>query len=184
MGGFMQWMPGLGREANVLSQVLDKMISDAVALVQSKGPITASMLPLLGKQIIAGMVAGISQAMPQLHNQMDAVANVITDVVTNKLGIKSPSRVFAGFGGNIIAGLVQGLLAGQGAVASAVTSVANTATLAVSGARAATIAGITRAGAGVQGVQQATVVIQLDGRQIARKTIELTPQILRMKGVA
>ena len=72
-----------------------------------------------GKATIDGLVKGLVDNAGQV---VAALSKIITDAITsikNTLGIHSPSSVFAGIGGNMVAGLVNSLIGGQGAVSDA-----------------------------------------------------------------
>jgi TP901 family phage tail tape measure protein len=76
-----------------------------------------------GGMIISGLVNGIKNAMGSVKTAIsDAGTNTI-DWFKEKLGIHSPSRVFAELGGFTMAGLAQGLSGAQGGPLDAVKAV-------------------------------------------------------------
>lgn len=62
-----------------------------------------------GKNIIDGLVNGISQAWTQAKEKVSALGSGIKSWFAEKLDIHSPSRVFKGFGVNIVEGLAIGM---------------------------------------------------------------------------
>jgi tape measure domain-containing protein len=78
----------------------------------------------IGHSIVSGIASGITN---QAYKVWDATKFVATSpiIATNKiLDIKSPSKVFAGIGRNVTAGLAAGILAGAPLVTSAMALVA------------------------------------------------------------
>jgi phage-related protein len=70
----------------------------------------------LGGDIIAGLARGILGAAGQAVEALGGVASGLVGKFTGLLGIKSPSRVFAGFGENVMQGLGRGIDGSLGAV--------------------------------------------------------------------
>lgn len=64
-----------------------------------------------GRDMISGLIRGILGAVGALRSTIVGVASAAAGWFKTKLGIQSPSRVFAGFGGNIIDGLTNGIAA-------------------------------------------------------------------------
>jgi TP901 family phage tail tape measure protein len=62
-----------------------------------------------GKDLMAGMWDGITSWFKKITDGLSDFANGIADKVKSALGIHSPSKVFAGIGANIGAGLAQGI---------------------------------------------------------------------------
>ena len=63
----------------------------------------------IGKSIIDGLVKGLKAAKDLVVNTLKSIANGAIDAFKKFFGIKSPSRVFMGFGQNIDQGLAIGL---------------------------------------------------------------------------
>ncbi|WP_406851479.1 phage tail tape measure protein [Brevundimonas sp. BH3] len=77
----------------------------------------------IGGDLIKGLINGLMGGLP---NVLSTIANLGGKLVTglkNKLGIRSPSRVFAGLGDETVAGLTQGLNRSSGSAVSAVARV-------------------------------------------------------------
>ena len=69
----------------------------------------------LANSLINGLIKGIEEGIGKVVSAIDGVAQAMPDWVKEKLGIHSPSTVFAGLGQNIVEGLVQGLQSMAGA---------------------------------------------------------------------
>ena len=63
----------------------------------------------LGKDIVSGVGEGVVGDAPKVAKATGAMAIDAGDAFASKLGIRSPSRVFMGYGENIVSGLVQGI---------------------------------------------------------------------------
>ncbi|HCE8465083.1 TPA: phage tail tape measure protein, partial [Pseudomonas aeruginosa] len=66
-----------------------------------------------GNLIVQGLVNGLLAGIGQIKRAVQRVGDAAIDWFKDKLGIHSPSRVFADLGGFTMAGLAQGLGAGQ-----------------------------------------------------------------------
>lgn len=66
-----------------------------------------------GANLLAGLVRGITGALGTVKAAIGGAADAVVGWFKEKLGIHSPSRVFAELGGFTMAGLDQGLTAGQ-----------------------------------------------------------------------
>ena len=62
-----------------------------------------------GANLIAGVITGITGKLTALKNTVLGAATSVRDWFKTALGIRSPSRVFMGLGGDVMAGLDQGL---------------------------------------------------------------------------
>ena len=67
----------------------------------------------IGKAMMQGLITGIQFMLNPLKTTMAAVSEMLPAVVKEKLGIHSPSRVFAGIGQDTMDGLAVGLRRGQ-----------------------------------------------------------------------
>ncbi len=92
----------------LLLDSITKMLPDIVAAI-------IDMVPDLleaGKDIIRGLIDGIkSMASTLITSIKETVTDALPSFVKKALGIQSPSKVFKGFGHNIILGLTAGLKA-------------------------------------------------------------------------
>lgn len=86
----------------------------------------------IGKDIIAGIQGGVTDAAGALAQAAIAAAKAAFDAAKGFLGIQSPSKLFRGLGTNMMAGMAQGILGGVsqpvGAVRSAVSSLTSAVT--------------------------------------------------------
>jgi phage-related minor tail protein len=73
----------------------------------------AGRFQTIGGQLMAGMVAGITNGLAGLKKAITGMAGQAVGWIKQKLGIHSPSRVFAGLGRYTMAGLEQGIRKGQ-----------------------------------------------------------------------
>lgn len=78
----------------------------------------------IGGQIMNGLISGFIGGITGLKNAINNVGDSAISWMKEKLGIHSPSRVFAELGGFTMAGLHQGLLAGADGPLSAVKALA------------------------------------------------------------
>ena len=78
----------------------------------------------LGGALIDGLLGGLFDGLGKLKDGIVGVGESMTVWLKEKLGIHSPSRVFAELGGFTMQGLEQGLVGGQGGPLGAVTSMA------------------------------------------------------------
>jgi hypothetical protein len=77
-----------------------------------------------GRAMVDGLLNGISERWAALKQKVGELADGVATWFKEKLGIHSPSRVFATLGGFTMAGLAQGLEDGQNAPLQAVHSLA------------------------------------------------------------
>lgn len=75
----------------------------------------------IGRNIINGVVNGVSSVAGNLYNKMRNVASSALSSFKSTLGIHSPSRVFATAAGFIVAGIVQGIDKNQNKAVSAMS---------------------------------------------------------------
>lgn len=75
----------------------------------------------IGRNIINGVVNGVSSVAGNLYNKMRNVASSALSSFKSTLGIHSPSRVFATAAGFIVAGIVQGIDRNQNKAVSAMS---------------------------------------------------------------
>lgn len=64
-----------------------------------------------GRDMIDGLIGGLLGRMKVLKDSVTNIASSVATWFKDKLGIRSPSRVFMGFGGNIVQGLTNGIAA-------------------------------------------------------------------------
>lgn len=96
----------LGKWEELKTKTLDKIknVKDNVI-----NPLKEIDLKQIGKDIIQGLIDGIKNKVTAVANAVKDVTDKITGKIKGILGIKSPSRVFMGFGENISEGLAIGI---------------------------------------------------------------------------
>lgn len=121
-----------------------------------------------GSMLMQGMVNGITNGLAAVKDSITGAADSTITWFKEKLGIHSPSRVFASLGGFTMAGLVQGLAGGEGDVLGQISSTARRLTEAGagmlgmgSGIRLDTRAPVQAAGGGGTVVQGDTINITI-----------------------
>lgn len=77
-----------------------------------------------GAMLMQGMVTGITNGLAAVKDAITGAGDSTINWFKEKLGIHSPSRVFASLGGFTMAGLVQGLAGGEGDVLGQISNTA------------------------------------------------------------
>lgn len=72
-----------------------------------------------GKNIISGMIKGLTDAATNLYNEVERIAKKVISKFKGIFGIHSPSTLFAGFGKNIMQGWANGILDNRGLLENA-----------------------------------------------------------------
>lgn len=149
------------------------------------GTLVAGNMNKAGIDAMKGLIKGIESQRKALTNKIVSIAKSLTASLKKQLGIKSPSKVFAGIGNNISAGLANGIDAGQSGVKQAIDGL------------------VSRPNAGVgipdtaqsslnQPAATANVTVNMNGimsrsradeRDIARGLVERLNEELRAKGL-
>ena len=116
----------LSQGQNGVNQInsLDKQLSDVAT---SLGKTASTQLYQAAVDSAAGLVKGLQNQQKAIEKQMDVIATAMVNAIKKKLGIKSPSTVFAEVGGYSGEGIVQGLNGMSGAVANAAADTGQTA---------------------------------------------------------
>lgn len=96
-----------------LQAAVDKLISAIIRFIKNgltgMANTFAPHASSIGRNIINGVVNGVSGAAGALYNKLRNVASSALSSFKSTLGIHSPSRVFATAAGFIVAGIVQGI---------------------------------------------------------------------------
>lgn len=124
----------------------------------------------LGSALIDGLVGGITAKLSAAKDAIVSFGKNVKGWFSETLGIKSPSRVFLGFGGNISEGARLGILSGVDGVKGAVGKLAG---VALAGA----VATSTGAFAGVKEAHQMLQSVQGGGQSASGMTIHFSPNI-------
>lgn len=77
----------------------------------------------LGSQIISGLVGGLRAGLGEIAAAASNLASTAKNTFKNILGIHSPSRVFKGYGANVVAGLVKGLDGNRSQVSASISRI-------------------------------------------------------------
>ena len=88
---------------------ITKLRKDLDAQAAALGKSVSSTLYQDGVNIAQGLVDGLKKRDKELAKAAERIADVLTSTIKKRLGIRSPSRVFTGFGEMVNAGLVRGL---------------------------------------------------------------------------
>jgi TP901 family phage tail tape measure protein len=127
----LQPVEDTGGAAQSLGQKFGTAIGTIIRLVIGL-PLRLAMLPLefikLGAQIIGGLLGGLKQGWESLKSGLSELAGNVVGSFKSLLGIRSPSRVFAGLGGMLGAGLAVGMKGSAGEVARAAGEMSKAAT--------------------------------------------------------
>lgn len=107
----------------------------------------------LGSELISGLVGGITSRLSAAKEAIVGFGQNIKGWFAETLGIKSPSRVFMGFGNNIGEGAQLGILKGVPGVQGAVGKLAGVALAGAVAASGSAFAGVKQASQMLQGVQ-------------------------------
>ena len=103
--------PELQAAVNKLISAIIRFIKNGLTGMASTFAPHASSI---GRNIINGIVSGVSGAAWSLYSKLSNVASNALNSFKSTLGIHSPSRVFATAAGFIVAGIVQGIDKNQG----------------------------------------------------------------------
>lgn len=130
-------------------------------MIQAFAPVLAYLRGLdfagIGRDLIQGLINGITGMLGNLKSTVISTASAVADWFKAKLGIHSPSRVFAGLGGFVMAGLDQGLAANTSGPLSRIVDLSGQMTRALAvGAGAGAIAATTVIPAAAQSAPCAT----------------------------
>lgn len=145
------------------------MLKDiAVAIYNGFGGAVA-FLADLGKNMILGLVNGITGGATAVVDAMTSVVTGAIDSAKHLLGIASPSAVFAGIGDNTAAGFAQGVEGGSGDAQGALESMVTP--------PAAAGAGGSRAGGG--GLSLSIGQIVVSGENAKEQALDFVDQITK-----
>lgn len=107
---------------------VNNLTAQLTAAGTSMGDATAATFYKAGISAAEGLVKGLQSQEAALNKQMDRMATRMASTLRKQLGIHSPSRVFAGIGNFVGAGLAQGIDASRNRVAQAGNRLGNSIT--------------------------------------------------------
>lgn len=109
-----------------LQAAVNKLISAIIRFIKNgltgMANTFAPQASSIGRNIINGVINGVSSAAGALYNKLRNVASSALSSFKSTLGIHSPSRVFATAAGFIVAGIVQGIDRNQDDAVDAMSS--------------------------------------------------------------
>ncbi|SEA28493.1 phage tail tape measure protein [Marinobacterium iners] len=125
-----------------LSEVFSKALSAAGQLLLNWNPISLMYTAIqkglgligielpakfseFGGNLIQGLINGLTGGITQVKDKITNIAASVSGWFKEKLGIHSPSRVFAAHGGDVMGGLQQGLGDGEGGVLERIAGISN-----------------------------------------------------------
>lgn len=168
-GGIAAWFGGLWDGIKAMVGGAVGFLIDAFLNFTPLGLLIRAFMPALsylrnldfagfGRNLIDGLIGGITSRLAALKSTIVNAASSVANWFKEKLGIHSPSRVFAGLGGFVMAGLDQGLAANTSGPLSRITDLSGQMTRALAvGAGGAAIASSTPLAAQLPGSTSAAV---------------------------
>lgn len=119
---FLALVQGLAKATPLIIKALVELIP---LMVKSLASVTGQLVSA-GFQLLMGLIKGMVDNAPKLIGEtVKSLAGMVTDNFKALLGIKSPSKVFMGYGKNIAQGLVGGLAGSEKLVQNAVDDLAD-----------------------------------------------------------
>lgn len=109
--GFQEFRQGVLEN---IEQVKQSITEFAESIITAFTELPQRMFEI-GAAIIDGLWDGLKSKFSEVRDSITGFASGLADSVKNKLGIQSPSKVFAEIGTNIMDGLTQGMQQGAGA---------------------------------------------------------------------
>lgn len=117
---FISWLINLTRQAHAtIAEFTNRFIEGIARVIQWFRDLPANIVRALanlpsqmasaGRNIIDGLINGITDAGRRVYSTVKNIATNMMSTIKKTLGINSPSRVFMGYGQNIIDGLAIGL---------------------------------------------------------------------------
>jgi TP901 family phage tail tape measure protein len=131
-GAISAWFSGLWEDIKGMVSSAISFLIDAFLKFHPLGLLIRAFMPALGylrslnfteigRNLIQGLINGVTGMLGALKSTIVGAASSVANWFKAKLGIHSPSRVFAGLGGFVMAGLDQGLAANTSGPLSRIT---------------------------------------------------------------
>lgn len=164
----------------IVRSVLDMMATIVKTFVSSLPDIVD-----VGKQIVKGLWEGIKAMGSWIKNKIGSFFSGIVSGVKSKLGIHSPSRVFAGIGENMALGLGEGWDNEYGDIKRNITSNLDFGTASIGAERSVSgkLQGAISSLSGMGGDINIVVQSVLDGKVIGETAYKYNRQLQRAMGV-
>ena len=131
-GAITAWFAGLWEGIKAMVSGAISFLVNAFLTFHPLGLLIRAFMPALaylrslnfteiGRNLIQGLINGVTGMLGALKSTIVGAASSVANWFKAKLGIHSPSRVFAGLGGFVMAGLDQGLAANTSGPLSRIT---------------------------------------------------------------
>lgn len=118
------WLQGLIRIASTIATTVTGFLTRMVVSVKRWIAERITDLVEIGASIIGGLVSGITGAVSGLVGAVTGAISSAIDAGKRLLGINSPSKLFEGFGENVMQGFANGVIGSAGLVDRAMSSFA------------------------------------------------------------
>lgn len=151
---------------------LDSLKNEFDAAVDTEFSSLQSKMNDIGKNAVDGFIAGISEESSALAKVAKSMANTLTDVARKTLGIASPSKVFRWIGRMAGQGLVNGLETMSRAVDKATYNMITIPDMRAPQPCFADSSLSDNYRYGYMGPSEITVISEIDGRQVAKATVD------------
>lgn len=127
---FFTALSGIGARLLAFSP-MGILIGGIAALLSWLGVRVPNQLVDVGRNLILGLIRGITGMLGQLKSTVVNAASSAANWFKQKLGIRSPSRVFIGYGGDMMDGLSAGIARGERAPIGRIDSLTRSLTAAL-----------------------------------------------------
>lgn len=174
----------IGAIPSILESIPDVIFAIVEALISMVPTVLEAGLKI-GEGIIQGIWEGIEKLASWLTDMISDFINGIVDGIKDLLGIHSPSRVFAGIGGNMALGLGDGWDAEYGAVKRGITDGLDFGEATVSTGASGGLGGLGEAGAQSKGGDIViNLTAEMDAAVVARKTYRYNQREGNLRGLS
>lgn len=187
-----RWLVGRGREIirgliNGISAMVGPLVSGISKVSAKIGQFfrgAGEWLKGVGRAIISGLIAGLSSMAGSVYNKAQEIANGVKNRIKDALKIHSPSKVFYGFGQNVVQGFVNGINNSKMAAFEAMGTVAPIASQSIPAVATASTGGST--------IHNHNYTVNLEGiiarsrgdlREIGKDIISAVNEELRAKSI-
>lgn len=116
VSNLIKWLANLASwYGNVYGKIINTVKGLPGVIKRAVGGL-ASTLYTAGVDLINGLIRGITNKFNAVKNTLYEMANTIKNIFSSVLKIFSPSKVFKGYGENIVQGFIQGITGSQGMI--------------------------------------------------------------------
>ena len=121
-GGIMAVKGFVYGVSSKFSTATTRMAQLRVAIVKALGD-TGRLLYISGMNVMVGLINGMNSMAATLVHHINNLINLIPAAVRRLLGLSSPSKLFFGFGQDVISGFILGLQSKEGEMAGAIARI-------------------------------------------------------------